>query len=154
MKVRLTLKSQRRLAAEILKVGESRVWMDPERIDEVESAISREEINKLIHEGIIRPLQKKGVSRARARILHQKKRAGLRRGHGGWSGAKNARTPRKQAWITKIRALRKKLLKLKNSHAITEKAYRRLYILAGSGVFDSVAELERYIKSHDLGRRR
>ncbi|MCK4435394.1 50S ribosomal protein L19e, partial [Candidatus Bathyarchaeota archaeon] len=29
----MDLKSQRRLAAEILKIGENRVWIDPERID-------------------------------------------------------------------------------------------------------------------------
>ncbi|MGD2065814.1 MAG: 50S ribosomal protein L19e, partial [Candidatus Bathyarchaeota archaeon] len=46
----MSLKSQRRLAAEIMKVGENRVWIDPERIDYVEAAITREEIKKLIHE--------------------------------------------------------------------------------------------------------
>jgi len=44
------LKSQRRLAAQILKVGQNRVWINPERIDDVEAAITREEIRKLIHE--------------------------------------------------------------------------------------------------------
>ena len=68
------LKSQRRLAALILKVGQNRVWIDPERIDDVEVAISREEIRKLIHEGVVKRLPEKGVSRARARILHERKR--------------------------------------------------------------------------------
>ena len=49
----MSLKSQRRLAAEILKVGESRVWMDPDRTEEVEIAITREEIRRLIHEGFL-----------------------------------------------------------------------------------------------------
>ena len=44
----MSLKSQRRLAAEILKIGKNRVWIDPERIDEVEVAITREEIRKLV----------------------------------------------------------------------------------------------------------
>ncbi|MEM1989819.1 MAG: 50S ribosomal protein L19e, partial [Candidatus Bathyarchaeia archaeon] len=74
----MSLKSQRRMAAEILGVGEERVWIDPERIEEVEAAITREDIKRLIHEGVIRKLKDKGVSRARARIIHEKKRKGRR----------------------------------------------------------------------------
>jgi large subunit ribosomal protein L19e len=55
------------LAAKILKVGEGRVWIDPQRAFDVERAISREEIRKLIGEGAIRAPSKKGVSRARTR---------------------------------------------------------------------------------------
>ena len=58
----MSLRSQRRLAAEILKVGQNRVWIDPERIDEVETAITREEIRKLIHEKAIQPTSKKGLA--------------------------------------------------------------------------------------------
>ncbi len=35
------LKNQKRLAADILKCGENRVWIDPERGDEVKSSITR-----------------------------------------------------------------------------------------------------------------
>jgi len=150
----LTLRSQRRLAAEILKVGENRVWIDPERIDEVESAITREEIRKLIHEGAIRALKKRGVSRARARILHQKKKKGRRRGPGSRSGALKARQPRKKMWIMRIRALRRRLRILREKRAITRTTYRRLYIMAKSGTIRSVAELKRYIETHRLERRR
>ncbi|MGB9684737.1 MAG: 50S ribosomal protein L19e, partial [Candidatus Bathyarchaeales archaeon] len=30
-----SLKSQRRLAAQILKIGQERVWIDPNRVDDV-----------------------------------------------------------------------------------------------------------------------
>lgn len=150
----MSLKSQRRLAAEILKVGEGRVWIAPNRIEDVEAAITREEIRKLIHEGIIRSLPKKGVSRARARVLQEKKRKGLRRGPGRKSGSAKARVSKKQAWMKKIRPLRKKLRELKASRAITEGVYRQLYNMAGSGVFESTADLERYIRTRGLGRKR
>ena len=150
----MSLRSQRRLAAEILKVGEGRVWIDPNRTEEVEAAITREEIRKLVHEGVIRSLQKKGVSRARARVLQEKKRKGLRRGPGRKSGAARARVSKKQAWMKKIRPLRKKLRELKASRAITESVYRQLYNMAGSGVFESAADLERYIRTRGLGRKR
>jgi len=50
------LHSQRRLAAQILKVGQNRVWIDPERNDDVEGAITRQDVKKLIHEKIITSL--------------------------------------------------------------------------------------------------
>jgi large subunit ribosomal protein L19e len=150
----LSLRSQRRLAAEILKVGQGRVWIDPDRTEDTEAAITREEIRKLIHEGIIRSLPEKGVSRARAKVLHEKKRKGLRRGPGRKSGSAETRVSKKQAWMQKIRPLRKKLRELKASRAITESVYRQLYNMAGSGAFESSAELERYIRTRGLGRRK
>jgi large subunit ribosomal protein L19e len=150
----LSLKSQRLLAAKLLNVGEGRVWIDPDRIEDVEAAITREEIRRLIHEDIIQPLPKKGISRARARVLHEKKRKGLRRGPGRKSGSVRARVSKKQVWMKKIRALRKKLRELKTSRVITESVYRRLYNMAGSGVFESTADLERYIETRGLGRKR
>jgi large subunit ribosomal protein L19e len=150
----LSLKSQRRLAAEILKVGEGRVWIDPDRIDYVESAITREEIRKLIHENVVKSLPEKGISRARARVLNEKRKKGLRRGPGGKSGSARAKISKKQAWINRIRPLRKRLSELKVSRAITESAYRKLYDMSESGVFASKADLERYIRTHNLWRRR
>ena len=150
----MSLRNQRRLAAQILKVGEGRVWIDPDRTEDVEAAITREEIRKLVHEGIIRSHQEKGVSRARAKALKEKKKKGLRRGPGRKSGSARAKISKKQAWMKKIRPLRKKLRELKASRAITESVYRQLYNKAGSGVFESTADLERYIKTRGLGRRR
>jgi large subunit ribosomal protein L19e len=150
----VSLRSQRRLAAEILKVGEGRVWIDPNRTEDVEAAITREDIGKLIHEGVIQRSPKQGVSRARAKVLREKKKKGLRRGPGGKSGSAKARVSKKQVWMKKIRPLRKKLRELKNSRVITESVYRQLYNMAGSGVFESIADLERFIKTRGLGRRR
>lgn len=150
----MSLKSQRRLAAEILKVGESRVWIDPDRIDYVEAAITREEIRKLIHEKVVKPLPEKGVSRARARVFAQKRKKGLRRGPGGKSGPATSKISKKQAWMNRIRPIRKRLTELKETRAINESAYRKLYDMSESGIFESKADLERYIRTHDLWRRR
>jgi large subunit ribosomal protein L19e len=148
------LKSQRRLAAQILKVGQNRVWIDPEGIDDVEAAITRDDIRKLIHEGVIKPLPEKGVSRARARVLHEKRKKGRRRGFGSRSGTFHAKISKKEAWMSKIRALRKRLRVLKTNRIITENTYRKLYIMASSGRFSSIADMERYLKTHELWRKR
>ena len=148
------LSSQKRLAAQILKVGQNRVWIDPERMDDVEGAITREEVKKLIHEKIIVSLPEKGVSRSRAKVVREKKRVGRRKGAGSRTGSPHAKVSKKEAWMSKIRSLRRKLRELKTSRVITEGTYRKLYVMAGSGRFESVAELERYLKAHELWRKR
>jgi large subunit ribosomal protein L19e len=148
------LSSQRRLAAQILKVGQNRVWIDPERMDDVEAAITREEVKKLIHERAIVSLPEKGVSRSRAKVVRRKKRVGRRKGAGSRTGAGHAKISKKEAWMSKIRSLRKKLRELKASRVITESTYRKVYMIAGSGKFESVADLERYLKANDLWRKR
>ena len=46
--------SQKRLSASILKCGVNRVWFDPERISDIENAISREDLRGLITDGASR----------------------------------------------------------------------------------------------------
>lgn len=150
----MSLKSQRRLASELLKVGLNRVWIDPDRNEDVEVAITRAEIKKLIHEGAIRKLQVRGVSRARAQVLHEKRKQGLRLGPGTRQGSSRAKITKKDVWMRRIRALRKKLREWKSDRAITEDAYRQLYMVAGGGRFSSIADMERYAKAHGMWRKR
>lgn len=149
-----SLKNQRRLASQILKVGQNRVWINPEKTEDAEASMTREEIKKLIHEGIIKALPKKGVSRVRARIIHLKKKQKRRCGPGSRTGSSRAKISKKEAWMAKIRALRKRLRELKANKVITENTYRKMYKLASSGRFVSKADLERYLKAHDLWRKR
>jgi large subunit ribosomal protein L19e len=148
------LSGQRRLASQILKIGQNRVWIDPARMGDVEGAITREEIRKLIHEKIIVSLPEKGVSRSRAKTVRAKKRLGRRRGVGSVTGAGYAKVTQKDAWMLKIRSLRRKLRELKASRVITETTYTQYYRMAGSGRFHSIAELERNLKENDLWRKR
>ncbi len=148
------LTNQRRLASKIMKTGKNRVWIDPQRIDDVESAITREEVRKLVHEKVITATPIKGVSRGRAKIIQAKKRRGRRKGPGSHSGTPKAVISKKQAWMTKIRSLRRKLRDLKAKRTITESNYRELYMIAGSGRFESIADMERYAKAHDMWRKR
>ncbi len=142
------------MASQVMKIGENRVWMDPERMDEIESAITREEIKRFIREKAIRKIPERGVSRARARVLHQKRKMGRRRGLGGRAGARTATISRKELWMSKIRAQRRELDDLRNRHLITPKTYRTLYIMSKSGSFRSKSDLRRYIETHELRRKR
>jgi len=149
----VTIRSQKRLAASILNIGVNRVRIDPEMVEEVEMAITREEIRRLIHEGAIRAAPEKGQSRGRARVLAAKKRAGRRRGPGSRKGGKHSVVSRKSRWISRIRALRRRLRAHRERRVITVSTYRSLYRKAKGGEFRSVAELEKYITEHELRRR-
>lgn len=150
----MKLTNQKRLAADILKVGKTRVWIDPERIEDVEETITREEIRKLIHEGAIKALPKKGVSRARARLLHIKRKKGLRKGYGSRKGSKTARFTRKEMWKKRIRAIRKHLKELVKNRVILQNTYRLLYSLANGGTFEDIGQVDQYISEHQLKKRR
>jgi len=149
----MKVSSQRRLAAQILKVGENRVWIDPNRLDDVAMAIRRDDIRRLIHEGAIRQLPIKGVSRARAKELFEKRKRGLRSGHGSRKGKSTAKVSSKERWMIKIRAIRRHLKKLRARRIIRPSDYRRLYRLAKGGVFPSIRRVDNYIQEHKMKRR-
>ncbi|MHA1130302.1 MAG: 50S ribosomal protein L19e [Candidatus Helarchaeota archaeon] len=149
----MNLRAQRRIAAEILKVGKNRVWIDPDREDDVSMAITRDDIRTLIHEKGITARYDRGVSRSRARILHEKKKKGKRSGPGSRKGKKTTYNPKKQAWIHRIRPQRRYLHRLRSRRIITVSVYRKLYRWASSGMFRSVAHLDFFIKDKKLTRR-
>ena len=150
----MKLTNQKRLAADIMKIGKSRVWIDPERSEEVEEVITRAEIRGLINDGAIQALPQKGVSRGRARVRRVKRKKGLRRGHGSRSGGRTSVSSKKERWGKKIRAIRKRLKELVDSRVIQRSTYRRLYLLSKGGVFDDVGDVEQYIEANRLARRR
>lgn len=149
----MNLSSQRRLASAVLDCGINRVWIDPERVDEVSMAITREEIRKLIKNKAIKASPKIGTSRGRARILAAKKRKGRRIGQGSKKGKKYSVVSRKTRWMNRIRAQRKKLVDLRENRVISVSTYRSLYRKAKGGEFRSIAELERYVNDNNLRRR-
>lgn len=135
------LRPKRSIAAGILKCGENRVWINPTRAADVAAAITKADIRRLINEGVIRARPALGVSRVRARAILEQKRKGRRKGPGSRKGAKFSRAGRKRLWISRIRALRKEMRRLKTEGTITPTEYRRLYYLADSGVLRSKAHL-------------
>lgn len=144
-------RSQRRIAADILKVGKNRIWLDPEDMDAISSAITRTEIRKLIHEGAIRTLPEMGSSRGRTRRVKLKKRAGRRSGSGSRKGPSMSR---KAAWVLRIRAIRNRLRELRDKHMIQTQTYRKLFLMAKGGSFRSASHLDEYIEAHKLARKR
>jgi len=145
----------RRLAADIMGVGESRVWIDPNPSDEtrerIESVSSREDVRRLIHDGVIGKKPASTPSRGRKRIKLLKKRKGRRRGPGRRKGPW---VDEKELWIAKIRAQRKYLRMLRDKKLIDRATYRKLYMLAKGGTFRSIAHIRMYLEERKLIKKR
>jgi len=137
------------MAASLLKIGESRVWINPEELERVESAITKDEIRRLIHEDVIIARDETGVSRGRHRTKTRKKG---RRGPGSKKGSSAG--ARKRIWITKIRTLRSRLKELKAKRVITREVYRRLLPMTKGNAFRSVSHLNEYLERQNFVRRR
>ncbi len=142
----MDLRLQRRLAAEVLECGENRIWFDPEALEEISTASTKQDIRELVEKGVIKKKPVKGVCRARINRMRLKKRKGRRSGHGCRKGKKTARMPRKRLWMLRIRAIRRRLKDLKASGQIDRKTYRILYRKAKGGEFRSVAHLNAYVE--------
>ena len=141
------LRNQCRMAASILKCGKNRVWIDPDRTDEIAKAVTREDVKVLINGGAIKSKQIKGISKGRKNYAKKQKDKGRRRGHGSRKGAKYARLPRKERWIKTIRPIRTYLKQLRDDKTIDRSNYRKYYRKAKGGEFRSKYHLKTHLIS-------
>jgi large subunit ribosomal protein L19e len=140
------LANQRRLAAEVMDIGVNRVRMNPEAYKDISTALTREDIRKLIGEKKIGKREINGNSRGRTRKADEARDYGHRKGHGSRNGAKGARRPKKEQWMKKIRALRSLLKEKRDNNTIDVSTYRKLYRKAKGGEFRSRAHLNANIE--------
>lgn len=146
--MRLTV--QKRLAAQILGCSKKRVWVDPERLEEIREGITKQDVKGMISSGLIKGIPKKGVSRVRARFMQSQKRKGRHKGMGTRKGGFKARTPRKKSWMLKVRAQRNLLKELRSSGIINPKDCRMLLLRVKGGFFRSRRHIKLYLSEHNL----
>ena len=109
----------------------------PEVQERISEAVTRDDVRLLIVQRFIRKHQKKGISRGRAKEMAHQRSKGRRRGQGSRKGHGGARTPKKESWMTRIRALRKELATLRADGTIDSSQYRLYYRRAKGGVYNS-----------------
>lgn len=145
---------QRRLAAEILGVGESRIWIspDPEHAEEISQAVTKKDVMALIKRGLIDVKPKKGNSHRWLERRRQRAK-GRRRGPGKRKGPSTARRDPKEDWMGRIRRMRRYLRWLRDNGLIDRRTYRRLYMMSKGGAFRNLAALRRYIEEQGLIKR-
>ncbi len=142
----MELNQVKKLASKVLGIGKSRIKIkDREKSGQ---AMTRDDVRSLIKQGKIIVKAKFGVSRVRARKIRIQKKKGLRKGLGTRKGKKKARTPRKELWMRRVRALRIKLKTLKPE--LKPGTYRQLYNMIKGGYFRDKGHLTLYIKEHEL----
>ncbi len=139
------LTNQKKLASRILGCGVHRVWLDPDAAEAIAGAITRQDIRDLVEEGSIKAIPVKGVSRGRARERDAKRAYGHRKGHGSRKGKKGARNPKKEQWMKKIRAIRRRLKELRADGSLDKTAYCKAYRKAKGGEYRNVAHLESHL---------
>lgn len=91
---RVNLRSQKRLAASVVGCGKRKIWLDPNEMNEISNANSRQTVRKLVSDGLIIRKPVTMHSRSRARELNAARRIGRNRGLGKRKGTKEARMPR------------------------------------------------------------
>lgn len=135
----------KQLAAEIMKVGTSKIWLNPEETATISEAVTKEDIKGLISERQIKKRRDQGQSKGRARILAEKKKKGRKSGKGKRKGTKKTRVNEKESWMKKIRSQRRELRKLKDSNEITASVYREAYNKARGGYFRDKKHINQYV---------
>lgn len=90
---RVDLTTQKRLAASVIGCGKNKIWIDPNEVNEIGNANSRQSVRKLVADGLIIRKPVTMHSRSRARELNLARRDGRHRGFGKRKGTANARMP-------------------------------------------------------------
>lgn len=147
----MSLVYQKKLASRLLKTGKTKVWVDPESIEDVSIAVTKNDVRRLIASGAIRAKPALGISSQRAQVVRLKKKRGLRKGYGSRKGTLMA--GKENPWIPKVRAQRQFVKLLRKRKIVTPTVSRQLYLKIKGNAFENTAQIKTYLKEHELARR-
>ncbi len=136
----VNLKAKKRLASRVTGVGVHRIKFDPDHLDDVADAITRENIRSLITANTITIKSFTGTSRGRSQTKKaQKNKRGTTQG--SKHGRKGARVGKKEVYVAKVRSLRRLLKIAKDRKDLTNPEFWTLYKKVGGNTVRNKAHL-------------
>lgn len=146
----MAMNTVRRIAAQVIGVGENKVRFKPEANSKIGEALTREDVRSLIKDGSIYAIAPRGVSRLRGREKAEQAKKGRRGGKGSKKGTHAARQHPKTHWIAKVRSQRLYLRTLIDGNKLADGASRKIYLMIKGNAFKGVKFLEVYLKDNKL----
>ena len=146
----MNLANQKRISAELMKVGETKVWSNPDRLTEIKEAITKNDLRNLIKNGAIQSRPELRTSRVRARKRLTQRRKGRQAGPGTRKGSSTARLSRKETWMLAVRGQRNFIKELKDKSLVEGKTYRNLYSKVKGGYFRNRRHIKLYLEENKL----
>jgi large subunit ribosomal protein L19e len=133
---------QKKMAAQILKVGVNKVWLDPKHTKDLDAAITKADIRKMI--------LKRWIKAKSEKIHKPREKTKKKRGHGSRKGARYSIVNRKRRWIQRVRPMRQMLQEMKAKKEIDNQTFKKLYSLVKGGMFRSRSHLRLYMEQNNL----
>lgn len=144
----MTLKFARRIAAQMMHRGESAIRFKQDAVADIDKAITREDIKRLIGNGSILALKEKHNISMNSKSMRKKRAEGRQRGIGRRKGSAHARGG--ITWEKKVRSQRLLLSELKKMKKLDSKQFMRFYLLVKGNSFANKASLVLHMKDQGI----
>ncbi len=134
----------KRVASEMLGRGANAIRFNPASLQDVDKAMTRDDVRQLIKDSKVFALAAKKNKSANSKVLRKKRAEGRRRGPGRRKGTLKARGT--LLWKKKTRSQRFVLKELKTSGRVANEMFKKFYSLVKGNAFPDKASMIRHLR--------